>query len=78
MDVVGEVVEPGRVDDRVDVPFSAGGDGGLVDWVGGDVVRFAPVIPREDLDEFRLQVDDFVPALVPEIVAAPEPVLAVL
>jgi len=41
-------------------------------------VRFAPVIPREDLDEFRLQVDDFVPALVPEIVAAPEPVLVVL
>jgi hypothetical protein len=41
-------------------------------------VRFAPVIPRQDLDEFGLQLDDFVPALVPKIVPAPEPVLAVL
>ena len=78
LDIVGQVVEPGGVRDAVDVPGGARGDAGLVDRVGAYVVRLAPVVPREDLDELGLQVAHFGPALVPQVVAAPQPVLAVL
>ena len=78
LDVVGQVVEPGGVGDAVDVPGGAGGDAGRVDRVGADVVRLAPVVPRQDLDELGLQVAHLGPARVPQVVAAPQPVLAVL
>jgi len=42
---------------------------------GSDVVRLAEVIPRYNLNKFGLVVDNLVPAVEPQAVATPQPVL---
>lgn len=44
-------------------------------WRSPDVVRLSVVVPRNDMDEFRLDIPHLQPTVIPEIVASPSPVL---
>jgi len=78
VDVVGEIIKPGIMDDGVGVPVSVGRDTRLVGALRTDEMAFAVVVPGYDFDEGGLEVNGLLPALVPEVAAAPEPVFVVL
>ena len=78
VDVVGEIIKPGVMDDGVGVPVSIGRDTRLVGALRTDEMAFAVVVPGYDFDEGGLEVNRLLPALVPEVTAAPEPVFVIL
>lgn len=76
LDEVGQDGAEGGVVEALDVATGTGDD--LLGGEVADVARLAEVVPGDDLDEVGEEVDGLLPAVVPQGVAAEEPVLVVL